>query len=282
MESAGLSERQACRYTGFARSSQRYPSRKDDVALGERLRTLAILRPRWGYRRLYLLLRREGLRVNRKRVQRVYRDAGLHVRYRPRKRVALERAPKPAITGANQRWCVDFVSDALANGRRFRNLTVVDDATRECLLIEVDRSLPAERVIAALDRVARLRGYPPTIVCDNGPEFRSEAMDQWADQHGITLAFIEPGRPVQNTFIESFNGRFRDECLNEHWFLALTDAKAIIEAWRLDYNSVRPHGKLEGRTPDEHVEYLQDQLQAVHSDQSLTNSGAGSATGVTS
>lgn len=265
MESASLSERQACRYTGFARSSQRYHSTKDDAALGERLRTLAILRPRWGYRRLYRLLRREGLRVNRKRVQRVYREAGPHVRQRPRKRVAQERVPKPAITGANQRWSMDFVSDALADGRRFRNLTVVDDATRECLIIEVERALPAERVIAALDRVARSRGYAPTIVCDNGPEFRSEAMDQWADHHGITLAFIEPGRPVQNAFIESFNGRFRDECLNEHWFLDLADARAIIEAWRLDYNTVRPHGQLGGRTPDEYVAYLQEQPPAVHS-----------------
>jgi putative transposase len=265
METAGLSERQACRYTGFARSSQRYHSRKDDVALGDRLRTLAILRPRWGYRRLYRLLRREGLRVNRKRVQRVYREAGLHVRQRPRKRVALERVPKPAVTTPNERWSMDFVTDALADGRRFRNLTVVDDATRECPLIEVERSLPAERVIAALDRIALSRGYPRAIVCDNGPEFRSEAMDQWADQHGITLAFIEPGKPVQNAFIESFNGRFRDECLNEHWFLDLADAKATIEAWRHDYNAVRPHGQLGGRTPEEYVEYLRDSLQAVHS-----------------
>lgn len=145
------------------------------------------------------------------------------------------------------------------------NLTVVDDATRECPLIEVERSLPAERVIAALDRIARERGYPRAIVCDNGLEFRREAMDQWADQHGITLAFIEPGKPVQNAFIESFNGRFRDECLNEHWFLDLADAKATIEAWRLDYNAVRPHGQLGGRTPEEYVEYLRAELQAVHS-----------------
>ena len=265
MQTADLSERQACRYTGFARSSQRYQSIKDDAALCARLQTLATLRPRWGYRQLYRLLRREGLRVNRKRVQRVYREAGLHVRRRPRKRVALERVPRPAVTGANQRWSMDFVSDALADGRRIRSFTVVDDATRECLVIEVERSLPAERVIAALDRVAGSRGYAPTIVCDNGPEFRSEAMDQWAHQHGITLAFIEPGRPVQNAFIESFNGRFRDECLNEHWFLDLADAQATIEAWRLDYNAVRPHGQLGGRTPAEYVIYLQDQLQAVHS-----------------
>lgn len=264
MESAGLSERKACRYTGFARSSQRYQPSKDDAALCERLRTLAILRPRWGYRRLYRLLRREGLHVNRKRVQRVYCEAGLHVRQRPRKRVALDRVPKPEVALPNERWSMDFVTDALADGRRFRNLTVIDDTTRECPLIEVERSLPAERVIAALDRIAQGRGYPRAIVCDNGPEFRSEAMDQWADRHGVRLAFIEPGRPVQNAYIESFNGRFRDECLNEHWFLDLADAKDIIEAWRIDYNTLRPHGQLGGRTPKEYVKHLQDQLQEVH------------------
>ena len=265
MQSAALSERQACRFTGFARSSQRYRSVKDDAALRARLETLALLRPRRGYRQLYRLLRREGVVVNRKRVQRVYNAAGLRVRQRPRKRVALERVPKPAVVTPNQRWSMDFVSDALADARRFRSFTVVDDATRECLAIEVDRSLPAERVIRALDRVARIRGYPESIVCDNGPEFRSEALDQWAHQHGVTLAFIEPGRPVQNAFVESFNGRFRDECLNEHWFLDLRDAQTTIEAWRVDYNTVRPHGQLGGRTPVEHMYYLQDQLQAVHS-----------------
>lgn len=255
IETAGLSERQACRYTGFARSSQRYRATRDDLALRERLQTLAVLRPRWGYRRLYRLLRREGVVVNRKRVQRVYRAAGLSVRRRPRKRVAMERVPKPAVTMANRRWSMDFVSDALADGRRFRSLTLVDDFTRECPAIEVDRSLPAERVIDVLDRVARARGgYPETMVCDNGPEFRSVALDQWAFTHGITLAFIEPGRPVQNAFIESFNGRFRDECLNEHWFIDLDDARTTIEAWRQDYNMVRPHGPLGGCTPMEFAE----------------------------
>lgn len=265
MHTAELSERQACRYTGFARSSQRYQSCRDDVALRERLQTLAILRPRWGYRRLYYLLRREGLLVNRKRVQRVYREAALCVRQRRRKRVAMERVPKPPVTHANARWSMDFVSDALADGRRFRGFTWVDDATRECPAIEVDRSLPAERVIAVLDRVAATRGYPGSIVCDNGPEFRSVALDQWAHEHGLTLACIQPGRPVQNAYIESFNGRLRDECLNDHWFLDLQDARDTIEACRLDYNGVRPHSQLEGRTPAEHDAFLQDQQQAVDS-----------------
>ena len=188
--------------------------------------------------RLYRLLRREGFLVNRKRVQRVYRAAGPSVRRRPRKRVAMERVPNPAVTRANRRWSMDFVSDALADGRRLRSLTLVDDFTRECPAIAVDRSLPAERVIAVLDGVARERGaYPETMVCNNGPEFRSVALDQWARTHGITLAFIEPGRPVQNAFIERFNGRFRDECSNEHWFIDMDDVTAALDQRRVSRHS---------------------------------------------
>lgn len=258
MESAGLSERRACRFTGFSRSTQRYATRRgDDTALRERLHTLALLRPRWGYRRLYRLLRREGLQVNRKRVQRVYRDAGLSVRRRPRKRVAVERVPRSTPLHLNIRWSMDFVSDALADGRKFRALSVVDDCSRECPVIAVDRSLPGERVVRELDQVARIRGYPDVVVCDNGPEFRGEAVDQWAHRHGVTLQFIEPGKPVQNCFIESFNGRLRDECLNEHWFLDLDDAQRTIEAFRVDYNDTRPHSGLGGCTPREFVQRQQ-------------------------
>ena len=255
MEAADLTERQACRYTGFARSSRRYvPTRASDAALRERLHTLALLRPRWGYRRLHRLLRREGLRVNRKRVQRVYRDAGLHVRRRPRKRVALERIPRIAPARANERWSMDFVSDALADGREFRAFTLVDDFTRECPVIEVDRSLPGERIVRVLERVALVRGVPATIVCDNGPEFCSEALDQWAYASGVALEFIQPGKPVQNCYIESFNGRLRDECLNESWFISPADAQETIEAFRVDYNEVRPHGGLAGCTPREFIQ----------------------------
>ena len=265
MEAAGLSERRACRFTGFARSSQRYATRRaPDTALRERLHTLALLRPRWGYRRLYRLLRREGFTVNRKRVQRVYHDAGLSVRRRPRKRVAVERVPRSMPLGVNIRWSMDFVSDALADGRKFRALSVVDDFSRECPVIAVDRSLPGERVVRELDQVARVRGYPDVIVCDNGPEFRGEAVDQWAHQHGVTLQFIEPGKPVQNCFIESFNGRLRDECLNESWFVSLDDAQQTIEAFRLDYNDARPHSGLAGCTPNEYAQQY-EQRRALYS-----------------
>lgn len=252
MAAANLTERQACRYTGFARTTQRYRSvRANDAALREQLQTLAILRPRWGYRRLYRLLRREGLRVNRKRVQRVYQEAGLTVAKRKRKRVAVVRVPLSKPEHANARWSMDFVSDALGDGRKFRALTIVDDYTRESPAIIVDRSLPGERVAQELSVLARTRGLPPEIVCDNGPEFRSEALDQWADAHHVTLQFIEPGKPVQNAYAESFNGRLRDECLNESWFVSLVDAQRTIEAWRIDYNEHRPHSGLNHQTPTE-------------------------------
>jgi putative transposase len=252
VETAELSERQACRYTGFARSTQRYAScRPSHVELRERLHTLAMLRPRWGYRRLYRLLRREGRQVDRKLVQRLYREEGLAVRRRRRKRVAVPRTPLPCITGANERWSMDFVSDALSDGRRFRALTIVDDFTREAPAIEVDTSLPGDRVVRVLESLAATRGLPKAIVCDNGPEFRGEVLDQWADRRRVLLQFIQPGKPIQNAFAESFNGRFRDECLNENWFVSLPDARRTIEAWRIDYNVARPHSGLADRTPDE-------------------------------
>lgn len=257
MSSAGISERRASRYTGFARSSQRYrPRRPPRHDLRERLHTLAMLRPRWGYRRLHRLLRREGWTHNRKLTQRVYREEGLHVRRRKRKRVAVPRTPLATPTRANERWSMDFVSDALGDGRKFRSLTLVDDCTRESPAIEVDVSLPGERIVRVLDRVAAERGYPQAIVCDNGPEFRGEALDQWAHRHHVQLAFIEPGKPVQNAFIESFNGTFRDECLNENWFVSLADAQQTIEAWRTDYNATRPHSGLADRTPEEFAREL--------------------------
>jgi len=256
--SAEVSERMACRFTGFARSTQRYRTRRSPRAeLRERLHTLALLRPRWGYRRLYRLLRREGLVVNRKLVQRLYGEEGLHVRRRVRKRVAVPRVPMPLPRVPNERWSIDFVSDALGDGRKFRSLTIVDDVTRESLAIEVDTSLPGGRVVRVLEQLGQTRRYPSAIVLDNGPEFRSEALDQWAAARGVELLFIDPGKPVQNAFIESFNGRFRDECLNENWFVSLTDARQTIEAWRTDYNTIRPHSGLADRTPAEFARELE-------------------------
>lgn len=218
----------------------------------ERMKAIAVERPRAGYRTLWRCLRREGFTVNHKRVYRLYRLEGLTLRRRNRKkRAAVPRIPLAVPSARNERWSIDFMRDTLATGRPFRTFNVVDDLTRENHAIEVDFSLPGRRVVRVLEEIAALHGYPSVIVCDNGPEFTGRALDQWAYQHGVKLHFIQPGRPVQNAMIESFNGRFREECLNQHWFLDLRDARRIISAWRMDYNTARPHSSLDNRTPRE-------------------------------
>ena len=238
---------------GRARASWRYRSqRSGEDELRARLRALAAERRRFGYRRLAVLLRREGWTVNHKRVYRLYRAAGLAVRRRKRKRVGAATRPALALpTRPNQRWSMDFISDALSVGRKFRSLNIVDDFNRECLAREVDTSLTGVRVVRVLERLREQRGLPQILVMDNGPEFAGRALDLWAYAQGVTLHFIEPGKPIQNAFIESFNGKLRDECLNEHWFLSLQEARETIEAWRRDYNEVRPHASLRNQTPQE-------------------------------
>jgi putative transposase len=255
------SERHACGLVGISRSTARYvPVRSGDQELRERLRQLAGERRRFGYRRLHVMLRREGEQVNHKRVYRLYREEGLSVRKKARKRVSrAERLPVVAPAAPNQRWSLDFVSDGLAWGRKIRMLTIVDAYTRESLAIEVDTSLPGIRVARVLDRVIAERGAAPAeITLDNGPELTSKALDQWAYENGVRLRFIDPGKPIQNAYIESFNGRLRDECLNEHWFLTLTHARQIIEEWRTDYNQRRPHSALGNLTPLEFARVLED------------------------
>ena len=198
--------------------------------------------------------------MNLKRVRRIYREANLQVRKRVRRRVALGRGnPAPAVAGLNQRWSLDFVHDVLSSGRRFRSLTVVDDYSHESLAIEVDTSLSGERVVRVLDAIAEVRGLPKTLVMDNGTELTSLTMLRWAADRGVQLHHIAPGKPTQNAFIESFNGRFRDECLNENHFSTLAEAREIIEAWRVDYNENRPHSSLGNRTPEEFVQDLVNQ-----------------------
>ena len=248
-----MSRRRACGLIGMCRSSFEYRSRRgDDSSLRKRLLELAAARPRHGYRLLHWRLRREGFEVNHKRVYRLYRLEGLAVRRRRRKRIAASaRRPLPVAGRMNQRWSMDFMSDTLADARTFRTFNVVDDFSRECLAIEVDTSLPGARVVRVLDRVAAERGYPESIVMDNGPEFTGRALDTWASQHGVELHFIRPGKPMENAYVESFNGKFRDECLNENWFLGLADARLGIAAWRREYNDDRPHSSLGDMTPAE-------------------------------
>ena len=237
---------------GCALSSQRYrSSRPPQEGLRQRLRELALERVRWGYRRLHVLLKREGVVVNHKRVYRLYRDEGLAVRRRKRKRVAVARQPFVLPTRLNECWCLDYMSDTLANGRHYRILNVLDVLSREDLASDVDLSLPAARLVRALDEIALERGYPRRVLLDNGPEGRSRALDAWAYEHGIVLAFIQPGKPIQNAVVESFNGRMRDELLNLHWWRTIAEAREAVALYREDYNEVRPHGALDDRTPAE-------------------------------
>ena len=247
----GYSERRACRLIGVDRSSFQYRRRTGgDDAVRTRLRELAHERRRFGYRRLAILLRREGVRMNLKKVYRLYREERLAVRRRGgRKRALGTRAPAAVPQGANQRWSLDFVSDALNDGRRFRVLNIVDDFSRECLAAVVDTSLSGTRVVRELRAVVARRGLPCMIVSDNGTELVCRAILGFCDETGIGWHYIAPGKPIQNAFVESFNGRLRDECLNEHAFASLAEARRIIEAWRIDYNTVRPHTSLGGLAP---------------------------------
>lgn len=252
-ERYAISERRACRLLVIWRATKRYRTcRGSDEQLQRELERLATEYPRYGYRRLHWKLRRGGMKVNRKKLYRVYRQMGLMVTKRKRKRMARARTPAALPVRLNQRWSMDFVSDSLARGRRFRVLNVVDDYSREVLAADADTSIGGLRVARVLDHVAAERGaYPESIVCDNGPEFISAALDMWASEHAIRLHFIQPGKPVQNCFVESFNGKFRDECLNQHWFVSLEDARQIIGRWADEYNEEREHSSLAGLTPRE-------------------------------
>lgn len=253
MTERGFGVTRACGLIRISRSLYRYRGRRPDSGpLRARIEEIAAMKRRYGYRRVYLRLRREGWEVNRKRVYRLYREAGLAVRRRRRKRIGIvERKPLPKPATANVSWSMDFVADGLIGGRRLRCLTIVDDCTRECLAIEVNTSLPGVRVQAVLDRLADIRGLPKSITVDNGPEFDGKVLDQWSYRTGVQLSFIRPGKPNENAYIESFNGKFRDECLNEHWFISIGHARDIIEAWRVEYNTERPHSSLGNQTPQE-------------------------------
>lgn len=209
-----------------------------------------------------MVLRREGFTDNHKRIARIYREEGLQLRKRRRKRKApgaRRRTPLTIPVGPNQRWSMDFMHDALVGGRSLRILNIIDDFTRECVAMVVDTSLGGDRVSRVLDQLKEERGLPRMLLSDNGPEFTSLAMDQWAYREGVELQFIQPGKPTQNAFVESFNGTCRDNCLNEHWFGSLREAREIIEAWRIDYNTIRPHSSLNGATPEEFTRSFQNQ-----------------------
>jgi putative transposase len=247
----GLSQRRAATLVKSAPKVLRHRSKRpDDAKVRERLRALAQERPRFGYRRLHVLLRRDGLAINRKKTHRLYREEGLHLRPRKKRRRALgERLEAVAPSGANQLWTMDFTHDNLADGRAFRTLNIMDAWNREALTLEADTSLTGKRVVRALDELAQTRGLPQAIQVDNGPEFRGLDLDQWAYQNAVKLHFIQPGKPTQNAHIESFNGKLRDECLNQEWFSSLPHARTILANWKHDYNWVRPHSALDYLPP---------------------------------
>ena len=252
VEQRGLSQVRACRLVGLNRSSINYrPRRPDDSLLRQRLRELAAERRRFGYRRLGWLLEREGQVINHKKLYRIYREERLMVRRRRgRKRALGTRAPMTLPSAINQRWSLDFVADTLSDGRRFRILCVVDDFSRECLATVVDTSLGGVRVVRELERLTAERALPRMVVSDNGTELTSCAVLRWATGR-LEWHYIEPGKPVQNAFVESFNSKLRDECLNEHVFITLAEARETIEEWRFDYNHCRPHSSLGALTPTE-------------------------------
>ena len=251
IEQHHLSERRACRLVGLSRDSYRNPPVVDEATqqLSARIVEIAQVRRRFGYRRIHDLLRPQFPGVNHKRIYRLYSQAQLTVRKRKKvRRAASERVPLTVAVRVNEVWSMDFVSDSLANGRRIKCLTVADDFTHECVDIAVDYGISGQYVTRLLDRAAIFRGYPAAVRTDNGPEFTCRAFIAWAQAHGVRHILIQPGRPMQNGYIESFNGKFRDECLNEHWFQTLPQARSEIASWRQDYNEVRPHSSL-GRIP---------------------------------
>jgi putative transposase len=256
IERFGLSIRHACRLIGLSRTTFRYKTvvKPDEEPIRKRLKELAQTRRRFGCRRLHVMLRREGFKINHKRTERIYRQEGLILRIRRRKKMSAQlRTDIPKPSYPNHVWSMDFMRDNLASGRSIKVLSVVDEYSRKCFRIEVDTSINGVRVARILSEISQTEGLPEVIIIDNGPEFISKALDAWAYERGVKLTFIRPGKPVENAYIESFNGRFRDECLNENWFLSLEQARRIIEKWRIDYNCERPHSSLGYLTPDEFI-----------------------------
>jgi len=264
-----ISERTACSLIGIPRSTYRYKPVPDPLndEIRVKMKEIAAKKRRYGSPRITVLLRREFGAINHKRVERLYALEGLTLpRKRKKKRGIRERVAIPTPEAPNERWSMDFVHDCFDSGRRFRMLNIIDDFSRECLRIEVDTSLSGHRVARVLDQLAETRGLPRYIVVDNGTEFTSRAMIEWEDKHKTKLAFIDPGEPTQNPFAESFNGKLRDECLNENYFLNLAHARIEIEEWRIQYNSERPHSSLDNLTPDEYMKLWEEKQKKLTSD----------------
>lgn len=262
IERHGFSQRRACSLVSVSRTVMHYDPKPNDLndRLRQRLKDLAEKHRRYGHIRLYVLIRREGLVVNHKRTERIYRSEGLSLRIRRRRKfAAVVRSPLPSATRPNERWAMDFIHDSLWCGRKFRTLSVVDTYTRECMTVEADTSLPGYRAVRILERLVDLKGLPDSIRVDNGPEFISKVLDEWAYRNGVKLDFIRPGKPTENAYVESFHGRFRDEFLNENYFSDMQEAKNKIEEWRIEYNTFRPHSSLDYKTPEEFLKQCEQE-----------------------
>ena len=251
MERFSISQRRACRLMAIDRSSARYQARRvgSEAGLRRMLEELAQNHPRYGYRRLWVELRRGGYAVNHKRVSRLYQQGRLKLRRKAGRRLTHRGVPLAQLTRPNQQWALDFVHDRLGEGRALRVLTIIDEFTRECLATEVDTGISSRQVALSLERILAQRPQPRSLRCDNGPEFRSRYFNAWCISKRIGLEYIAPGRPMQNGYIESFNGKFRDECLNEHWFETLHQARTAIATWREDFNEIRPHSSCKRMPP---------------------------------
>jgi len=275
-----VSERRVCGLLTMAVSSFRYEARGSDEALRHRVVELAREKPRYGYRRLHVLLGRSGERVNHKRLYRVYREAGLAIRRKKRKHCVRQGQPLGVRTAANQEWALDFVHDAVGGGRAIRVLSVMDAFTRECLALEADTSFASRRVTRVLDEIAAERGAPEAIRCDNGPELTSRHFLAWCVERKIELRHIQPGKPQQNAQVESFHGRMREECLRVSWFENLFDARRKIAAWRTEYNEQRPHSSLGYRTPKEFATEMGVAADGKKPPSSAAEPNAGAKSGV--
>ena len=254
IETFKMSERVSCKLAGISRTAFRYQHKDSgDMSIRTRLKELAAQYPRYGYLMLHGLLKGEGLVVNRKHTYRLYTEEALQVRTKKRKKLNRPRQPMEVPIETNQRWSMDFVSDQLSNGRRFRVLNVVDDYSREMVGQLVSVSISGRQVARFLEKLVEVRGKPNKVICDNGTEFTSKAMFFWSKESDVKLGFIQPGKPTQNAFVESLNGKFRNECLNQHWFRTLDEAKYEIDLWRDHYNNVRPHSSLNYMPPVEYA-----------------------------
>lgn len=262
IESFGLSVRRACSAIGIWRTSFAYrPKEKspDEAVIRQRLKELAQKRKRFGCPRLHVMLRRDGFVINHKRTERLYKEEGLSLRIKRRKKMASTlRVEVPRPTHPNHIWSMDFMKDALSDGRKLKVLPIVDEYTKKSFRIEVDTSITGARVVRILNEIAPIEGLPEIIIIDNGPEFIGRALDEWAYRRGVKLFFITPGKPVENMYMESFNGRLRDECLNMHYFTSLEHARQVLEEWRMDYNTERPHSSLDNLTPEEFIQALKE------------------------